>query len=132
LDITKVWRIDRSEDTEDTFGKNTDFSPTSILKLIEGGQVDAKISLNRMEILFNIEELIYDGVLTEREGEELLQKTKDVATSTGLRFEDKKRVTSSLHEFIVLVNQMNTKEKLSSEERHSLINPANNIINQLA
>ena len=131
LDITKVWRIDRSEDTEDTFGKNTDFSPTSILKLIEGGQVDAKISLNRMEILFNIEELIYDGVLTEREGEELLQKTKDVATSTGLRFEDKKRVTSSLHEFIVLVNQMNTKEKLSSEERHSLINPANNIINQL-
>ena len=85
-----------------------------------------------MEILFNIEELICDGVLTEREGEELLQKTKDVATSTGLRFEDKKRVTSSLHEFIVLVNQMNTKEKLSSEERHSLINPANNIINQLA
>jgi len=132
LDITKVWRIDRSEDTEDTFGKNTDFSPTSILKLIEGGQVDAKISLNRMEILFNIEELIYDGVLTEREGEELLQKTKDVARWTGLCFEDKKRVTSSLHEFIVLVNQMNTKEKLSSEERHSLINPANNIINQLA
>jgi NTE family protein len=60
LDITKVWRIDRVEDTEDTFGKNTDFSPTSILKLIEDGQNDAKISLNKMEIIFNIEDLIYE------------------------------------------------------------------------
>ncbi len=60
LDITKVWRIDRVEDTEDTFGKNTDFSPTSILKLIEDGQNDAKISLNKMEIIFNIDDLIYE------------------------------------------------------------------------
>jgi hypothetical protein len=126
--LSKVWRIDRVEDTEDTFGKNTDFSPTSIIKLIEDGQNDAKISLNKMEILFNIEDLIYDGVLSEQESVELMKKTKEVDTWTG--YGDKKRVISSLHEFILLVNHVSA-EKLSSKEIQSLINPATNIINQL-
>jgi NTE family protein len=130
LDITKVWRIDRVEDTKDTFGKNTDFSPTSIIKLIGDGQNDAKISLNKMEIIFNIEDLIYDGILSEQEGGELMKKTKEVATWTGPGYEDKKRVISSLHEFILLVNQMNA-QNLSLKARQSLINPANNIIKQL-
>jgi NTE family protein len=130
LDITKVWRIDRVEDTEDTFGKNTDFSPTSIIKLIEDGQNDAKISLNKMEILFNIEDLIYDGVVSEQEGGELMKRTKEVGTWTGSSYGDKNRVISSLHEFILLVNHTKA-EKLSLKERQSLINPANNIINQL-
>lgn len=125
LDITKVWRIDRVEDTNDTFGKNTDFSQTSIMKLIEDGQYDAKISLNKMEIMFNIEDLIYDGILSEQQGGELMKKIKNVAAWTGSRNEDRKR---SLQQFIVLVNQMNGRY-LTSKARKSLINPANNIIN---
>jgi NTE family protein len=128
LDITKVWRIDRVEDTRDTFGKNTDFSPTSIIKLIEDGQNDAQISLNKMEIIFNIEDLIYDGILSEQEGGELMKKIKEVAIWAGPSYEDKKRVLGGLHEFILLVNQMNA-QYLSSRARQSLINPAHNIIN---
>jgi NTE family protein len=128
LDITKVWRIDRVEDTRDTFGKNTDFSPTSIIKLFEDGQNDAQISLNKMEIIFNIEDLIYDGILSEQEGGELMKKIKEVAIWAGPSYEDKKRVLGSLHEFILLVNQMNA-QYLSSRARQSLINPAHNIIN---
>jgi NTE family protein len=125
LDITKVWRIDRVEDTNDTFGKNTDFSPTSIIKLIEDGQYDAKISLNKMEIIFNIEDLIYDGILSEQEGAELMKSIKEMATWTDPRYEERKR---SLQDFILLVNQMNARS-LSSKARQSLIIPANNIIN---
>jgi NTE family protein len=116
------------EDTNDTFGKNTDFSPTSIIKLIEDGQNDAQISLNKMEIIFNIEDFIYDGILSEQEGGELMKKIKEVAIWAGPSYEDKKRVIGRLHEFILLVNQMNA-QYLSSRARQSLINPAHNIIN---
>jgi hypothetical protein len=74
--------------------------------------------------------LIYDGILSEQEGGELMKKTKEVGTWTGPSHEDKERVISSLHEFILLVNHTNA-EKLSSKERQTLINPADNIINQL-
>jgi len=106
------------EDTKDTFGKNTDFSPTSIIKLIEDGQSDAQISLNKMEIIFNIEDLIYDDILSEQEGGELMKKTKEVGTWIGPSHEDKERVISSLHEFILLVNHTNA-EKLSSKKRQT-------------
>ena len=58
--ISKVWRIDRLESTDATFGKITDFTPSTIRNLIESGQIDARISIDRMEIIFAIEDLISD------------------------------------------------------------------------
>jgi hypothetical protein len=62
-----------------------------------------------MVILFDIEDLIYDGILSEEEGGELMQKTKEVATWIAHSYGDKMGVISSLHEFIVLVNHTKLK-----------------------
>jgi NTE family protein len=131
FDITKVWRIDRSEDSGDTFGKTTNFSSTSIIKLIEDGQKDARISLNSMEIVFSIQDLIHETIISEQEGRALMEKIKEVVPWAGLSYVDKKRVINNLHEFIFLVNDTNTKKKLSAKQRQSLINSVSNIINQL-
>jgi NTE family protein len=39
--ISKVWRIDRLESADATFGKVTDFTPATISRLIQAGQTDA-------------------------------------------------------------------------------------------
>lgn len=46
--ISKVWRIDRLETADATFGKITDFTPSTIRNLISSGDIDARISINRM------------------------------------------------------------------------------------
>lgn len=131
FDITKVWRIDRAEDSGDTFGKTTNFSSSAITQLIENGQRDAKISLSSMEILFNIQDLILNSIISEQEGTALMEKTKDVVPWVGLTCLEKKRAINSLQEFILIVNDMNTKKKLSWKQRQSLTNPITKIINQL-
>lgn len=55
--ISRVWRIDRLETPEATFGKVTDFTPDSVRKLILAGQFDARISIDRMELIFGIERI---------------------------------------------------------------------------
>lgn len=56
--ISKVWRIDRLENAGATFGKITDFTPSTVRTLLESGQIDARISLDRNEIIFAIEDLV--------------------------------------------------------------------------
>ena len=46
--ISKVWRIDRLESADATFGKVTDFTPSTIKKADRSGKIDARISLDRM------------------------------------------------------------------------------------
>jgi NTE family protein len=132
FNINKIWRIDRAADLEDIFGKTTDFSPTSIKKLIVRGENDARFSLNHMEILFGIQDSIDDGMLSHQEGTELIEKTIEVTTSIDLDFEKKKRLINNLHKFTSQVNEMYaTKSKLSQERAALLINSANTIIIQL-
>jgi len=132
FNINKIWRIDRAADLEDIFGKTTDFSPTSIKKLIARGENDARFSLDRMEILFGIQDSIDDGMLSHKEGIELIEKTSEVTTWTEVGFEKKNRMIDNLHKFTSQVNEMYaTKRKLSQERAALLINPANSIIIQL-
>lgn len=76
--ISKVWRIDRLESSGATFGKVTDFTPSSIRRLIQSGEIDARISLDRMEVIFAIEDLISDGIMSIEEGDEIIRDRKSV------------------------------------------------------
>ncbi len=84
-----------------------------------------------MEIVFNIQDLIHETIISEQEGRALMEKTKEVAPWAGLSYGDKKRVINNLHEFIVLINGTNTKTKLSLKQKESLINPVLIIIDQI-
>ena len=64
--ISEVSRIDRLENAGATFGKVTDFTPTTIRTLIESGQIDARISIARNQIIFAIEDLVSDGIMSNR------------------------------------------------------------------
>lgn len=131
FDITKVWRIDRAEDSEDIFGKTTDFSATSIRRLIEEGEKDAKVSLNYSEILFTVQDMTEEGVLTQQEGRELMEKTKEVTTWSRPGHGDQDRAINNLQKFIVLVNDADRKKRLSLPHKKSLIGSATDIINHL-
>lgn len=48
-----MWRIDRLESADATFGKVTDFTPDTIRKLIQAGQIDARISTRKYIRDFN-------------------------------------------------------------------------------
>jgi NTE family protein len=82
--ISKVWRIDRLESANATFGKVTDFTPFTIRKLIQSGQIDARISIDRMELIFGIEELISEGIMSMEEGDEIIKEARDVITTEQL------------------------------------------------
>lgn len=89
--ISKVWRIDRLESSDATFGKVTDFTPSTIRKLISAGQFDARISIDRMEIIFGIEELISEGIMSMEEGDEIMKEAREVITTEQLLYRKRKR-----------------------------------------
>jgi NTE family protein len=82
--ISKVWRIDRLEDIGATFGKVTDFTPSTIRMLIESGKIDARISIDRDEIIFAIEDLVSDGIMSIEEGDEIMKEAREVITTEQL------------------------------------------------
>jgi NTE family protein len=82
--ISKVWRIDRLESADATFGKITDFTPSTIRNLIWSGEIDARISIDRMEVIFAIEDLISDGIMSIEEGDEIMQEAREVITTEQL------------------------------------------------
>jgi hypothetical protein len=67
---------------------------------------------------------VFKEIYNKVKGAEFM-KSIEIATWTGPRYEDRKR---NLQDFILLLNQMNTRS-LSSKARQSLIIPTNNIIN---
>jgi NTE family protein len=131
IDITRVWRIDRSEDPNDIFGKSTDFSPTSIAGLIRDGMNDAKLSINWMEIQFTVQDLMDEGILFQQEGKQMIRKTMHIPAWSRLSFRDKETVVNSLRKFISLVNDQKAAGKLTLGQWNRLVNPANTIINEI-
>jgi hypothetical protein len=88
--ISKVWRIDRLESADATFGKVTDFTPSTIRNLIQAGQIDARISIDRMELIFGIEELISEGIMSMEEGDEIIKEAREVITTEQLLYRKRK------------------------------------------
>lgn len=82
--LSKVWRIDRRDSSTATFGKTTDFTRSSLRTLISEGITDAKVSINRMKILFAVESLIADGLASAQDGEEMMRRGRVLLTTGEL------------------------------------------------
>jgi len=123
--ISKVWRIDRLESSDATFGKVTDFTPSTIRKLIDSGQIDARISIDRMELIFAIEDLISDGVMSIEEGDEILKEAREVITTEQLLY--RKRKEEVIEAYDRFVKKIDVKD-ISADRKESLISPGRDII----
>ena len=54
--------------------------------MIQAGQFDARISLNRMELIFGIEELISDGIMFMEEGDQIIKEAREIITTEKLLY----------------------------------------------
>jgi NTE family protein len=123
--ISKVWRIDRLESTDATFGKVTDFTPSTIRKLIQAGQTDARISINRMQIIFAIEDLIADGIMSIEEGDEIIKEAREVVTTEQLLY--RKRREDIEEAYNRYVKRIEAKD-MPPDRKKMLISPGNDIL----
>jgi NTE family protein len=123
--ISKVWRIDRLESADATFGKVTDFTPSTIKKLIEAGTIDARISIDRMELIFGIEELISEGIMSIEEGDEIIKEAREVITTEQLLY--RKRKDEIEEDYNWYVEKIKAKG-LPPECEEILISPARDIV----
>ena len=123
--ISKVWRIDRLESAGATFGKITDFTPSNIRRLIKTGEIDARISIDRMELVFAIQDLISDGILSVEEGDEWIGEVKELLTAEQLLHKrTREELMESYNSYAALID---TKIQ-SAERKQILIDPAKDII----
>ena len=123
--ISKVWRIDRLECADATFGKITDFTPSNIRRLIKTGEIDARISIDRMELVFAIQGLISDGILSVEEGDEWIGEVKELLTAEQLLYRrTREELMESYNSYVALID---TKIQ-SAERKRILIEPAKDII----
>jgi NTE family protein len=123
--ISKVWRIDRFESTDVTFGKVTDFTPFTIRKLIQAGDIDARIALDRLEVIFAIEDLISDGIMSIEEGDEIMKETREILTTEQLLYRIKKEELVEAYDRYVKRIQV---KNISPERKEKLISPGRDII----
>jgi NTE family protein len=123
--ISKVWRIDRLENAGATFGKVTDFTPSTIRKLIESGRIDARISIDRNEIIFAIEDLVSDGIMSIEEGDEIMKEAREVITTEQLLYRIKKEeLVEAYHRYVKRIEAKN----MSPERKEKLMSTGRDII----
>ena len=123
--ISKIWRIDRLENAGATFGKVTDFTPSTIRTLIESGHIDARISINRNEIIFAIEDLVSDGIMSIEEGDEIMKEAREVITTEQLLY--RKRKEELIEAYNRYVKRIEAKN-ITTECKEMLISPGRDII----
>jgi hypothetical protein len=123
--ISKVWRIDRLESADATFGKVTDFTPSTIRNLIQAGQIDARISIDRMELIFGIEELISEGIMSMEEGDEIIKEAREVITTEQLLY--RKRKDEIEEAYNKYVEEIKAKD-MPPECKEILISPGRDIV----
>jgi NTE family protein len=123
--ISKVWRIDRLESADAIFGKVTDFTPSTIRNLIQAGQIDARISIDRMELIFGIEELISEGIMSMEEGDEIIKEAREVITTEQLLY--RKRKDEIEEAYNKYVEQIKAKD-MPPECKEILISPGRDIV----
>jgi NTE family protein len=116
--ISKVWRIA-------TFGKITDFTPRTIRKLIQAGEIDTRISIDRMEIIFGIEDLISDGIMSIEEGDEIMKVARELLTTEQLLYRNRKEEVGEAYNGLDKIIEAKVK---SPERKEMLLRPAGDII----
>jgi predicted acylesterase/phospholipase RssA len=122
--ISKVWRIDRQDSSDALFGKTTDFTASSIRNLISGGERDATISLNRMKILFALEELINDGLVSPKEGEDAMSRVRRIVTADELFKKSHAEVLEAYQRLVKRVEEIIP----VAERRAAILEPAQIIV----
>jgi NTE family protein len=123
--ISKIWRIDRLESANATFGKVTDFTPFTIRKLIQSGQIDARISIDRMELIFGIEELISQGIMSMEEGDEIIKEARDVITTEQLLYRKiKEEIEQAYNRYVEKIKA----KDMPPECKEILISPGRDIV----
>jgi NTE family protein len=123
--ISKVWRIDRLENAGATFGKVTDFTPTTIRTLIESGEIDARISIDRNQIIFAIEDLVSDGIMSIEEGDEIIKEAREVITTEQLLY--RKRKEELIEAYNRYAKRIEAKN-MTPDRKEKLISPGRDII----
>jgi|SoiMethySBSTD1v2_1073268.scaffolds.fasta_scaffold00679_24 NTE family protein len=123
--ISKVWRIDRLESADATFGKVTDFTPSTISKLIQAGQTDARISINRMQIIFAIEDLIADGIMSIEEGDEIIKEAREVVTTEQLLYRKRREdIEEGYNRYVKIIEA----KDIPRDRKEMLISPGKDIL----
>ncbi|MEW6603499.1 MAG: patatin-like phospholipase family protein [Thermoproteota archaeon] len=121
---SKVWRIDRHENPGAIYGKTTDFTHSSLRGLILDGQRDAKVSLNLMKIIFAMEDLIADGTVSPKDGEEAVARIRKLMATEELHKKSKVEIIEAYDRFLKTTERIvHTKER-----RQTLIEPARDIL----
>jgi NTE family protein len=124
--ISKVWRIDRLESEDAMFGKVTDFTPSTIRNLIRSGEIDARISIDRMKVIFALEDLITDGIMSMEEGEEVMKEAREITTEQLLYRIRKEEVVEAYNRFVKRIEA----KDISPERKGKLLDPGRDFISQ--
>jgi len=92
----------------------------TVRKLIRSGEIDARISIDRMEIIFAIEDLISDGIMSIVEGDEIMKEAREIITTEQLLYrKTKQEVIEAYDRYVRRVKEKN----ISSERKEILISP---------
>jgi hypothetical protein len=103
----------------------TDFTPSNIRMLIKSGQIDARISIDRYEIIFVIEDLVSDGIMSIEEGDEIMNEAREVITTEQLLFGIRKEeLIEAYNRYVKRIEAKN----ISPERKEKLISPGRDII----
>lgn len=103
----------------------SDFTPNNIRTLIESGQIDARISIDRNQIIFAIEDLISDGIMPIEEGDEIIKEARKVISTEQLLYRKRKK------ELIVPYNRYAKRieaKNMTPDRKEKLISPGRGII----
>ena len=58
--------------------------------MIQTCNIDARISIDRMELIFGIEELIFEGIISIEEGDEIIKEAIVIIISEQLLYKMRK------------------------------------------
>ena len=101
----------------------------TVRKLIRSGEIDARISIDRMEIIFAIEALISDGIMSIVEGDEIMKEAREIITTEQLLYrKTKQEVIEAYDRYVRRVKEKN----ISSERKEILISPGRDILSLIS
>lgn len=101
----------------------------TVRKLIRSGEIDARISIDRMEIIFAIEDLISDGIMSIVEGDEIMKEAREIITTEQLLYrKTKQEVIEAYDRYVRRVKEKN----ISSERKEILISPGRDILSLIS
>jgi predicted transcriptional regulator len=89
----------------------------------------ARISIDRMEIIFATEDLISDGIMSIVEGDEIMKEVREIITTEQLLYrKTKQEVIEAYDRYVRRVEEKN----ITSERKEILISPGRDILSLIS